>query len=173
MENVFLSLGSNVGTRSAYLQKAVDGIAEFPGTDLVKISSVYQTEPVGVTRQRDFYNAAVWLVTRLDAHEFHARMKTLEQTIGRRRTFRWGPREIDIDILLFGDLVVDEALLRIPHKAMTLRRFVLTPLAEIAPDAIHPVLQETVASLAGRCTDTSAVERLPEVPLNFSFDIRE
>jgi 2-amino-4-hydroxy-6-hydroxymethyldihydropteridine diphosphokinase len=173
VENVFLGLGSNVGERMTYLQKAVDGIAEFPDTDVVRVSSVYQTEPVGVKEQQDFYNAAMWLVTRLGAHDFHARMKALEQTIGRQRTFRFGPREIDIDILLFGDLVVDETLLKIPHREMTQRRFVLTPLAEIAPDMIHPVSLETVESLAGKCQDTSAVERLPELPLTLPSDTKE
>ncbi len=173
MENVFLGLGSNVGERMEYLQKAVDGIAEFPETDIMKVSSVYKTEPVGVKEQQDFYNAAVWLVTRLGAHDFHARMKALEQTIGRQRTFRWGPREIDIDILLFGDSIVDEALLKIPHREMAERRFVLAPLSEIAPDIIHPISRETVESLAAKCTDTSAVERLTKQPLTFSFSMKE
>lgn len=173
MENVFLGLGSNVGERMGFLQKAVNGIAETPETDIVKISSVYQTEPVGVKEQRDFYNAAVWIVTNLDAHDFHARMKTLELVIGRRPARRFGPREIDIDILLFGDTIVDETLLKIPHREMTQRRFVLTPLAEIAPDAIHPIAQETVGTLAAKCTDASAVERLPKLPLTISIDVKE
>ena len=108
MENVFLGIGSNVGDRIHFLTEAVRKLRAVPSTRVVKISSVYETEPVGVKNQNDFLNAVVLVQTSMGVADFHSRIKLIEKEIGRVERNRWGPREIDIDILLFGDRVINE-----------------------------------------------------------------
>lgn len=159
MHDVFLGIGSNVGDRVRYLADAVRELKTLPSSGIVSFSSVYETEPVGIKEQRSFLNAAVWMQTSFDVHEFHSRLKSIERDVGRQERIRWGPREIDIDILLFGDLMIDEPTLRIPHREMVNRKFVLQPLAEIAPEIIHPASQKRIRELLDECDDSSAVDR--------------
>jgi 2-amino-4-hydroxy-6-hydroxymethyldihydropteridine diphosphokinase len=139
---VYLSLGSNVGDRETNLRTAIDKLAEL-GT-VVAVSSVYETEPVDFTAQPWFLNCAVALRTHLMPKLFLAKMLAIEQYMGRRRMQPKGPRTIDIDILLFGNSVINTPQLDIPHPAMHQRRFVLEPLTEIAPDVRHPIFKRTV-----------------------------
>jgi len=118
---------------------------------------VYQTEPVGDVRQNDFINLAVAVKTGLEYTMFHKKIKALEQTIGRKETVRWGPREIDIDLLLFDDIVVSTDSVKIPHREMINRKFVLQPLADIAPSVIHPVTRKSIAEMNAEVTDEHAV----------------
>jgi 2-amino-4-hydroxy-6-hydroxymethyldihydropteridine diphosphokinase len=141
----YLSLGSNMGDRTAHLRDAITRL-ESAGS-IVSVSSFYETEPVEVTDQSWFLNCAVGLDTTLTAEQLMARLLQIEQEMGRRRMQKKGPRTIDIDILLFGDLILDSLEVTIPHPAMHERRFVLEPLAEIAPEALHPVLKKTVREL--------------------------
>jgi 2-amino-4-hydroxy-6-hydroxymethyldihydropteridine pyrophosphokinase len=159
MHDVFLGIGSNVGDRSNFLADAVRKLRAAPTTRIVKVSSVYETEPVGVKEQSGFLNAAVWVQTSIGVHDFHSRIKLIEKKIGRLKRTHWGPREIDIDILLFGDLVLNEAGIVIPHTEMVNRKFVLEPLAEIAPETVHPAVHKTIKTLLAECNDTSAVDR--------------
>jgi len=141
----YLSLGSNIGDRGAHLR---DAIARLQTTGKIKaISSFYETEPVEFTEQALFLNCAMCLQTTLSPEELMSRLLEIEQAFGRERVQRKGPRTIDIDILLFGNVVMSSSEVVIPHPAMTERRFVLEPLAEIAPDVVHPVLQKTVHEL--------------------------
>lgn len=142
----YLSLGSNMGDRETKIREALQRLGGV-GTILV-VSSLYETEPVEVAgRQSWFLNCAVMLETELTAEIFLKQALAIEQAMGRRRTEPKGPRTIDIDIIFFGQVVLDTAELTVPHPAMQHRRFVLEPLAEIAPDFIHPVLKHTVQEM--------------------------
>jgi 2-amino-4-hydroxy-6-hydroxymethyldihydropteridine diphosphokinase len=142
---VYLSLGSNVGDRAANLYQAVSQLAKLGRVQAV--SSFYETEPVEFTAQPWFLNCAVVFETTFMPKQFlHALLK-LELEMGRRRTQDKGPRTIDLDILLFGDSIVNAPGLTIPHPALAERRFVLEPLAEIAPEVVHPVLKKTIREL--------------------------
>ncbi|MDD8017144.1 MAG: 2-amino-4-hydroxy-6-hydroxymethyldihydropteridine diphosphokinase [Bacteroidota bacterium] len=154
---VYLGLGSNVGNSVAYLADAIRSIARFEQTSVETVSEVYETEPVGDVAQNDFLNLAMCVHTGIDFQLFHKKIKALEQTIGRKETVRWGPREIDIDLLLFDDLVVDSDTLKIPHREVHQRKFVLQPLSEIAPDVIHPVLKKTITELNNESTDMHGI----------------
>jgi 2-amino-4-hydroxy-6-hydroxymethyldihydropteridine diphosphokinase len=153
----YLSLGSNVGDREHHLRDAIAHLGAFGS--VVSVSSFYETEPVGFTDQSWFLNCALTLETNQTPEPLMKALLNIEQEMGRRRTPKKGPRNIDIDILLFDDTVVDSPELTVPHPAMHLRRFVLEPLAEIAPDARHPVLQKTVRELLNELPAGQAVRK--------------
>jgi 2-amino-4-hydroxy-6-hydroxymethyldihydropteridine diphosphokinase len=158
---VYLGIGSNLGDRAENIRKALSVLGETDGITLRTVSSCYETEPVGpVTGQEDFYNVAAQIETTLSPRELLARANSVEQHLGRVRGERWGPRTIDIDILLWEDKIVEEGELTIPHPEMERRAFVLTPLAEIAPGAIHPTARKSIAELASQLDDTRRVRRL-------------
>jgi 2-amino-4-hydroxy-6-hydroxymethyldihydropteridine diphosphokinase len=141
----YLSLGSNVGDRESHLH---DAMARIGATGrIVAVSSLYETEPVEFTQQPWFLNCAIALETSQSPPELMAAILRIEEEMGRRRVQKKGPRSIDIDILLFDSAVMDSGELRLPHPAMQQRRFVLEPLAEIAPDVVHPVLKKTIREL--------------------------
>jgi 2-amino-4-hydroxy-6-hydroxymethyldihydropteridine diphosphokinase len=144
-KRVHLSLGSNVGDREANLNAAIERL-RLVG-EVGAVSSFYETEPVEFTDQPWFLNCAVVLETEKIPQQLLKALLGLEQEMGRRRTHSKGPRNIDIDILLFGDSIVNAQGLTIPHPALTERRFVLEPLAEIAPETQHPVLGKTVQEM--------------------------
>lgn len=144
-KTVYLSLGSNLGDRAANLEAAISQLAELG--DVVARSSFYETEPIGFVHQPSFLNCVVALETELMPKQFLSRALAIEQKLGRRRTQAKGPRTVDIDLLLFGGSIVDTPALIIPHPAMHERRFVLEPLAEIAPEVRHPVFKKTVREL--------------------------
>src|ERR1700722_1404797 len=141
----YLSLGSNVGDRVAHLRDAIARLESIGR--VVSVSSFYETEPVEVTDQPWFLNCAVGLETALTAEQLMAQLLQIEQEMGRRRIQKKGPRTIDIDILLFDDLILDSPDVTIPHPAMQERRFVLEPLAEIAAEARHPGMKKTIREM--------------------------
>ena len=153
----YLSLGSNVGDRASHIGQAITRL-EADG-NVVAVSSFYETEPVDVIDQPWFLNCAVALETSKSPTELMAALLEIEREMGRQRTREKGPRIIDIDILLFGDAVVDLPELTIPHPAMQQRRFVLEPLAEIAPDARHPLLKKTIRELLAALPPGQAVKK--------------
>lgn len=159
MGRVFVGLGSNLGDRLHFLERAVSALEMLPGSRLLKRSFIYETEPVGLKEQSEFLNMAVELATSLPARELLKELKSIEQTLGRTATNRWGPREIDLDLLYDGNTVLDEEGLHIPHQEISNRKFVLVPLNEIAPDFLDPRLKTTVAALLRQCKDTSKVQK--------------
>ncbi len=143
----FLGLGSNIGNREEYLHRAYTRICGLEGVQALQLSRFYETIPVGGPPQPMFLNAALTIRTVLSPHQLLKQLQRIETDMGRTRTVRWGPRTIDIDILLYGDVIISDGQLTIPHPLMHTRLFVLEPLAEIAPDAIHPIYQKTVLQL--------------------------
>lgn len=154
---VYLSLGSNLGDRGLNLGLAIERLGELG--EVVAASSFYETEPVEFAAQPWFLNCAIKLHTEKTAGQLMAGILEAEQQMGRRRIEKKGPRIIDIDILLFGDSIVETKDLTIPHPAMHDRRFVLEPLAEIAPEVRHPVLQRTIRELRDALPAGQAVRR--------------
>lgn len=157
MHLVYIGFGSNIGDRLAHIQNAMHALAETEGITLQKISSVYQTDPVGYETQAQFLNGVAAIETHLPPLSLLCTLKNIEVSVGRQHRIRWGPREIDLDILMYGDLCFQTEKLVIPHPEMHLRRFVLAPLAEIAPDFVHPVLKETIQILLERLEDDKSV----------------
>lgn len=157
MSTVFLGLGSNEGDRLANLMNGLQGL-EPAGLVVIEVSSLWETEPVGGPPQPPFINGAARLRTRLSPREVLEAVQAAERAAGRQRTVRNGPRPLDLDILLFDDAVIEEPDLAIPHPRLAERRFVLAPLAEIAPDVVHPVLRRTVRSLLAECADPHRAE---------------
>jgi len=145
---VAIALGSNLGDRALNLREALRRVGEF--ASVLRVSTFHETEPVGYLEQGRFLNAAALVATDLEPRELLLRLLAVEREMGRARTFRNGPRIIDLDIVLWGARVIDEPGLTVPHPRMHSRAFVLAPLCEIAPDAVHPVLGQTVRQLAAR-----------------------
>ncbi len=143
-----IGLGSNLGDRASHLDAAVAALAQTPGVELRSVSRRYRTAPVGgPSGQGSFLNASAALETSLDAPSLLRALQAVERREGRLRTVRWGERTLDLDILLFGDQVVDTPDLTVPHPRMAVRRFALAPTAEIAPDAVDPLTGRSVADL--------------------------
>ena len=155
---VYLSLGSNVGDRAANLKAAIDRLGALGKVKAV--SSFYETEPVEFAAQPWFLNCVVEMTTEKMPEQLLAAILDAEKEMGRRRVQKKGPRTLDIDILLFGNSIVKARGLTIPHPAMHQRRFVLEPLAEIAPDVWHPVFKRTVRELKDALPPGQAVKRL-------------
>lgn len=156
MHQVYLSLGSNIEPRAEQIQRARDWLAE--RHSVVAVSSLYETEPLGPGEQSWHINQVIELATSSTADEILADCLAAERMIGRQPREKWGPREIDIDILLFDSLVLDTVGLHIPHPELPNRKFILAPLAEIAPNVMYTRTQQTIQQLLDACPDTLQVK---------------
>lgn len=143
----YIGLGSNMGDKEGYLNFAINKLNESPYCDVIKVSEYIATAPVGGVEQEDFINACAEVVTVLPPYEFLSLLNEIEAEAGRTREIHWGPRTLDLDLLLYGDGVISTEKLTVPHIEMAKREFVLKPLAQIAPYALHPVKGKRVAEL--------------------------
>lgn len=143
----YIALGSNMGDKEAYLNGAVKALDETEDIRVELVSDFIVTEPYGVTNQEEFLNGCLKIRTLLTPYELLERLHTIEQAANRVRVLRWGPRTLDLDILFYDDLVLEEELLTIPHKDMQNRDFVLRPMKQIAPWLRHPVLNKTIEEM--------------------------
>lgn len=151
--NAFIGLGSNLGDRAANIESAVALLGATPGVAVLRVSRNLENPAVGGPPESPpFFNAVAQVQTTLGSHALLERLLEIERTLGRQRRAKWEPRLIDLDILLFGDQIISSHDLVIPHPLMHERRFVLEPLSDIAPDAVHPVLQMTAKGLLENLT---------------------
>jgi len=155
----FVGLGSNLGERETMIRLALDDLSRLPSTRLVRASSLYDTEPVGDVEQPNFLNAVAQLETELTARQMLWNLLLVERRLGRVRTRHWGPRAIDLDLLLFGSAVVDEPDLKVPHPELIRRSFVLVPLVELDPLLVHPVTGETLVAHLSRLNARPPVKK--------------
>src|SRR5437660_7019773 len=171
-KTVYLSLGSNVGDRARNLLAAIDELPH-AGVAVKKVSSFYETEPVDLREQPWFLNCAVEAATHFDPMTLLRALREIETKMGSKKLVAKGPRLIDMDILLYGSETIETPELQVPHPRMHLRRFVLVPLAAIAPEAVHAALDMTVGRLRERAADPSAVRKVgeghgPSVPRRYN-----
>ena len=156
----FIGLGSNMGKPLDRCREGIEYLQAVPGTQVLRCSSFYQTEPVGFADQEWFINAVVEIRTTLSARELIHELQSIENRMGRQKPVKWGPRIIDLDILLYGQEVIQTENLVVPHPELHKRRFVVEPLNEIAPYVIHPAFGVSVAGLRERLTDKNKVEKI-------------
>jgi 2-amino-4-hydroxy-6-hydroxymethyldihydropteridine diphosphokinase len=158
----YVGLGSNLGERENMIRLALEQLALLPETGLGRVSSLYDTAPVGDLEQPNFLNAVAAVETELTARQLLWNLLLVERRLGRVRTptARYGPRTIDLDLLLYGDQVIDEPELTVPHAELARRAFVLVPLVELEPTLVHPVLGDTMVALLARLKARPAVKRM-------------
>jgi 2-amino-4-hydroxy-6-hydroxymethyldihydropteridine diphosphokinase len=159
LNRVFIALGSNLGDRLLYLQQALDKIDKRLGP-IVRCSSLYESAAWGDRDQQDFYNAMCEIHTEITPLNLLGELQSMEKELGKSKTRIWGPRTLDLDIIYYGQKIIVEKDLIIPHPNMYLRNFVLQPLAEIAPEFIHPLMKKKTKSLLRECPDQTNIDRI-------------
>lgn len=147
MSTIYIGLGSNLGNKKENIQQALKLLNEIEGISVIKISSFYETEPVGYEDQDWFINAVVQIETLFPPQELLKIFKNIEQKLGREKSLRWGPRKIDLDILFYDNIIYKTDDLEIPHPRLHERAFVLVPLAEIDKELMHPVYNKSISDL--------------------------
>lgn len=155
----YIGLGSNLGEREDMIRQALEALSLLPETDLLRASSLYDTEPVGDVEQPNFLNAVAELDTNLTARQLLWNLLLIEKRLGRVRTRKWGPRAIDLDLLLHGTQILDEPDLRVPHPEIIRRSFVLVPLVELDPQLVHPESGETMVAHLSRLASRPPVKK--------------
>lgn len=162
LNTVYIALGSNVGDRLQNLQRALSCIKLLHNTTVKSVSSVYETLPFGKTEQSDFYNAVIKIETGYSPNELLKELKRIEKQIGRIERERWGPREIDLDILLFNELNFSDEIITLPHKGIIYRDFVLFPLIEVEPELINPVYNRRYKDFVDELENKYIVKKLSD-----------
>jgi 2-amino-4-hydroxy-6-hydroxymethyldihydropteridine diphosphokinase len=149
MNNVaYIGIGSNVGVQINKIDFAVELINENPYCEVISVSSIYESAPYGEIEQEDFFNAVIKIETLFEPKDLFHFLKSVENRVGRKLAIKWGPREIDLDILFYNDLIYSDEDITIPHKDLLNRDFVLVPLTEIAPDLIHPECNKKISEIS-------------------------
>ncbi|HEY7728495.1 MAG TPA: 2-amino-4-hydroxy-6-hydroxymethyldihydropteridine diphosphokinase [Candidatus Eisenbacteria bacterium] len=159
MSKVLIGVGSNLGDREFLIRRAIEELRDLPHTVVARVSSLYDTDPVGDGEQPAYLNAVVWIETGLQPRELLWQLLLIEKRMGRVRTHRWAPRPIDLDLLFYGREVIAEPDLTVPHPEAHRRAFVLIPLAEIDPEFIHPGMGEPVRKLLRRLDPNPPVRK--------------
>ncbi|MFZ0456112.1 MAG: 2-amino-4-hydroxy-6-hydroxymethyldihydropteridine diphosphokinase [Ignavibacteriaceae bacterium] len=155
---VYIALGSNKGNKLDYLTKAIEEINNRNDCSVISVSSVYETKPFGNINQEDFYNCTAEIKTSISIIEFFHLLKNIEKQLGRKKTERWGPREIDLDLLFFNNEIYSDDKLKVPHEGIVYRDFVLVPLCEIAPNFFHPELNQKICDICN--TEKNIIKKL-------------
>ncbi len=155
-------MGSNLGDRIEYIRNSIEAIRKKGKCKVEAVSSVYETAPYGNTNQPNFYNAVIMISTNYTLEELFAFLKGIEMELGRKDSVRWGPREIDLDILFFNEIICSGNELIVPHPGVHLRDFVLIPLSEISPELIHPELKEKIIDICRRNPEKNVIRKLSE-----------
>jgi 2-amino-4-hydroxy-6-hydroxymethyldihydropteridine diphosphokinase len=156
----YIGIGSNLGDKLKHCEKAISEILKIDCHKLLAKSSFFKTQPIGYISQDWFVNGVIKIETDLEAPELFRTLKTIESRLGRTKTFRWGPRTIDLDILFFDEVEIHTEELQIPHPLIQDRQFVLIPLAEIDRNFIHPVLKKAIQELLSNFKEDQGVEKL-------------
>lgn len=157
----YIGLGSNKGNRISYIELAVSKIRSTPGITFIEASSIYETKPFGNLNQENFYNCVIKITVKSDHKELFRILKQIEKEAGRTESEKWGPREIDLDILLFNDLIFSDEIITLPHKGILERDFVMIPMVEIDPEIVHPVLNKKISMLLGKTESSNIIRKLP------------
>jgi 2-amino-4-hydroxy-6-hydroxymethyldihydropteridine diphosphokinase len=159
---VFIGIGSNEGNKTANIKSAIDLISRIEDCKVEKVSSLYETLPFGDVKQNNFLNAAIKISTSLNPQKLFIELKIIEQKLGRIVREKWGPREIDLDILFFNDLIISDEIITLPHKGIIYRDFVLVPLIEIEPELVHPVFNKKIIDFVLELKTKNIINKLSE-----------
>jgi 2-amino-4-hydroxy-6-hydroxymethyldihydropteridine diphosphokinase len=159
---IYLGLGSNIGDKLKFIESARNEISRLKNTKVLRSSSVYKTEPWGIKAQEEYLNSVLEISTAFSPEELLKELKKIEIVLGRKNREKWHRREIDIDILFFDNIVLENDLIKIPHTEIRNRKFALVPLCELNPGLLHPVLNCTVESLLKNTNDNSEVVKIQE-----------
>jgi len=162
---VYIGVGTNQGNKLENIQKALTLIESIETTKVVSVSSIYLTKPFGYLRQDDFLNMVIKVTTEKDIKSLFRKLQTVEEKIGRIKTIKWGPRQIDLDILFFNDQIFSDDHITIPHKGITERDFVLVPLAEIEPNFVHPALNEKIVDICNTVSQKLIISKIESTVL--------
>ncbi len=158
MAHTYIGFGSNIDDRLNYITQALRLLLDADDVSLIQISSLYETEPVGYEEQGWFLNGVIAVETDLPLHQLLALLKKIEREVGREHRGRWGPREIDLDLLIYDQCCTNTPDLTVPHPEMHQRSFVLVPFAEIAPDVLHPIFEQNIRTLLSNLNDEKTVK---------------
>ncbi len=159
---VYIGIGSNIGNRLHFVETAIKKIDTESGCEVEKISSLYETKPFGNTEQENFINLVILVKTFFEPVALFNFLKQIESEMGRRNSTRWGPREIDLDILFYNDIIYNDTKLIIPHKGIAERDFVLIPMCEIAPDFIHPAINKKICDICKAELEKNIIYKIPQ-----------
>ncbi len=164
MAHAYIGFGSNIDDRLDYITQALRLLSEADNVSLIQVSSLYETEPVGYEEQEWFLNGVVAVETDLSVHRLLGSLKDIEKEVGRQHRMRWRPREVDLDLLIYDQCCVNTSDLIVPHPEMHQRSFVLVPFAEVAPDVLHPILQQNIRTLLSNLNDEKTVKLVAPPP---------